>query len=85
MSNTPRHWEAEGEEYFKAGRRELSSPVTGLQDMAYWILGDTAVANLVECAEYVAVATASGEEGVFTHDSEHASFQIMTPGALVRL
>eukprot|EP00903_Cladosiphon_okamuranus_P010581 g10005.t1 len=73
------------EEQTTASRRRRLSAVTGLQDMAYWILGGPEVADLVECTEYVAFATTTGEHGLFAHDSEHASFQIMTPGALIRL
>lgn len=40
--------------------------------------------NAQECMEYVARAEAEGS-GVFAHHSEHASFQIRTPTATVRL
>lgn len=82
-SNASRYPEAMGEEQITASRK--LSTVTGLQDMAYWILGDPTVNSLVECAEYVAGATASGEDALFAHDSELASFQIMIPGAVIRL
>lgn len=38
---------------------------------------------MVECAEYV--AQAENEGGVFAHQSEHASFQILTPKGTIRL
>ena len=57
-----------------------------MQDMADWILGDPTATNMDECAEYVARATGAGSDvGLFAHDSEHASFQIMTPAGKVRL
>lgn len=37
-----------------------------------------------ECAEYVAHAELM-EGGLFEHQSEHSSFQIVTPAATVRL
>jgi len=37
-----------------------------------------------ECYEYVASAELA-EGGMFTHQSEHASFQIVTPKATIRL
>ena len=80
---TTRYWEAKKEEYAKSGRKLHS--VSGLQDMSEWVLGDPTATNADECAEYVAGAIADGEEGLLTHDSEHASFQIMTPGAVIRL
>eukprot|EP00903_Cladosiphon_okamuranus_P016399 g15121.t1 len=53
-----------------------------MQDMGEWILADPTATNMDECAQYVAVA---GETGLFDHASEHASFQIMTPTATIRL
>eukprot|EP00903_Cladosiphon_okamuranus_P005334 g5332.t1 len=53
-----------------------------MQDMGEWILADPTATNMEECAQYVAVA---GETGLFDHASEHASFQIMTPTATIRL
>ena len=52
--------------------------------------------NAAECAEYVAHAIADGsamagndggidESGLFAHQSEHASFKIVTPAATIRL
>lgn len=38
--------------------------------------------NMDECAEYVAKV---GEDGVLAHQSEHASFQTVTPKATLRL
>lgn len=53
--------------------------------MSEWILGDPTATNMEECTEYVAEATASGEIGLFSHHSEHTSFQILTPVGRVRL
>lgn len=39
---------------------------------------------MVECVEYVARAEAE-DGGLFAHQSEHASFQIVTPKATIRL
>jgi len=45
---------------------------------------DPTAANMEECMEYVVRAeTQAG--GVFAHQSEHASFQIVTPKAVLRL
>ena len=54
--------------------------------MSEWILGDPTATNMDECTEYVAEATAAGGElGLFSHDSEHTSVQILTPVGRVRL
>jgi len=37
-----------------------------------------------ECTQYVASAELT-EGGLFAHQSEHASFQIVTPKAIIRL
>lgn len=67
-----------------AGRMLVFS--TGMQDMGEWILDDPTVTNRMECAEYVAAATAgAGNVGLFAHDSEHTSLQIMTPLGKIRL
>lgn len=71
-------------------RKQLESSLTGrkldkanrMQDMADWILDDPTATNMDECAEYVATM---GESGLFAHDSEHVSFQILTPLGTVRL
>lgn len=39
---------------------------------------------MAECVEYVAQA-GTENDGVFAHQSEHASFQIVTPKATIRL
>lgn len=52
-----------------------------------WFLSlrqDPTVTNAQECVEYVE-RTEADDGGVFTHQSEHASFQIVTPTATVRL
>lgn len=74
------YWEKKKLEYAQAGRR-LGTP----QDMGEWILADPTVTNRVECTEYVSTAMSEGEEGLFDLQSEHASFQIVTPTATVRL
>lgn len=53
-----------------------------MKGMAEWILDDPTATNMIECAEYVATV---GESGLFSHDSEHASFQILTPLGTARL
>eukprot|EP00752_Nemacystus_decipiens_P008177 g7313.t1 len=78
-----KYWEAKQEAYVKAGRK--LSAASDLQNMSEWILGDPTATNMDECTEYVAGAIAGGEDGLFSHDSEHASFQIVTPGAVIRL
>ena len=50
--------------------------------MTEWILDDPTATNMAECTDYVAAA---GESGLFSHESEHASFQILTPLGAVRL
>ncbi|CAM9849933.1 unnamed protein product, partial [Ectocarpus fasciculatus] len=74
-----KYWERKRLENARHGRR-LSTTV----GMGEWILGDPTATNMDECVEYVARAQAE-EGGVFTHQSEHASFQIVTPKATVRL
>lgn len=54
------------------------------QSMGDWILGDPTATNMMECSEYVARATTK-DGGLFAHQSEHASFQISTPTATIRL
>lgn len=68
-------------ENVQAGGRRLGL-ASRMQDMADWILGDPTATSMVECIEYVATA---GESGLLAHDSEHASFQILTPLGTVRL
>lgn len=71
-------------EYADVGRQLWSSE--GMQDMSEWILGDPTATNMDECTEYVAKATAAdGGIGLFSHASEHTSFQILTPVGRVRL
>eukprot|EP00903_Cladosiphon_okamuranus_P005336 g5334.t1 len=53
-----------------------------MQNMGEWILADPTATNMNECAQYVAAA---GETGLFEHESEHASFQILTPTGTIRL
>ncbi|CAM9288994.1 unnamed protein product [Ectocarpus sp. 8 AP-2014] len=74
-----KYWERKKLENARAGRRLRTTP-----SMGEWILEDPTATNMDECAEYVARAEAE-EGGVFAHQSEHASFQIVTPKATVRL
>jgi len=53
-----------------------------MHDMGDWILADPTATNMAECVEYVAAA---GATGLFEHESEHTSFQIMTPTGTIRL
>eukprot|EP00752_Nemacystus_decipiens_P001257 g1255.t1 len=83
-----KYWEAKKIEFSQLGRRLGES-----QTMAEWILDDPTATNIAECAEYVADAMV--EEGLggggslglglFTHESEHASFKITTPSTTIRL
>ncbi|CAN0303542.1 unnamed protein product [Ectocarpus sp. 8 AP-2014] len=78
-----KYWERKKEEYARAGR--LLSSRTKMQQMSDWILGDPTATNMAECTEYVIKATEDGPTGLFKHDSEHVSFQIMTPKGKLRL
>ena len=91
MCKTDRYWERKQAEYAASGRR-LLTPSAHMEDMSEWILGDPTATNAAECAEYVAGATAAGgggggggDAGLFGLDSEHASFQILTPVGKIRL
>lgn len=75
------YWERKKLEYAQAGRRLPES-----QPLGEWILGDPTVTNMGECIEYVAREVAGGSSsGAFKHQSEHASFRIVTPKATIRL
>ncbi|CAM9891405.1 unnamed protein product [Ectocarpus fasciculatus] len=74
-----KYWERKKLEYATEDRRLRTQP-----SMGEWILGDPTATNMNECEEYVARAEAE-EGGVFAHQSEHASFQIVTPAATIRL
>ncbi|CAM9269926.1 unnamed protein product [Ectocarpus sp. 8 AP-2014] len=77
-----KYWERKKLEYAQAGGRRLRVQ----QSMGEWILGDPTATNMAECTEYVARHVAGGEDGdLFAHQSEHASFQIVTPAAIIRL
>eukprot|EP00903_Cladosiphon_okamuranus_P012826 g11986.t1 len=57
-----------------------------MEDMGEWMLDDPTATNMEEGTEYVAAAMADvGEVGLFAHDSEHASLQIVTPLGKIRL
>ena len=53
------------------------------ETMGDWILGDPTITNVEECIEYV--NDAMNEDTLFDHQSEHASFRIVTPTATIRL
>ncbi|CAM9207570.1 unnamed protein product [Ectocarpus sp. 13 AM-2016] len=74
-----KYWQRKKLENARAGRLLRTTP-----SMGEWILGDPTATNMNECMEYVARAEAE-EGGVFAHQSEHASFQIVTPKATIRL
>eukprot|EP00903_Cladosiphon_okamuranus_P018942 g17420.t1 len=79
-----KYWERKKAEYATISRR--LSGQNFMQDMAEWILGDPTATNMDECAEYVAGAMETGGDvGLFSHDSEHTSFQILTPVGRIRL
>ncbi|CAM9412482.1 unnamed protein product [Scytosiphon promiscuus] len=75
-----KYWERKKLEASLAHGRRLDDAVS----MAEWILTDPTMTNAQECVEYV-TRTESEEAGVFAHNSEHVSFQIVTPTATVRL
>lgn len=78
---TPQYWEKKQRENVHSGRR-----LTESYSMAEWILGDTTVTNVQECTEYVSRADFDGSGvGLSDHQSEHASFRIITPNATIRL
>ena len=52
--------------------------------MGEWILDNPTATNMVDCADYVA-RSAEETGGLFAHQSEHASFRIVTPGTTIRL
>ena len=79
-----RYWERKKLEGVRQSGRRLSL-WNSMQDMADWLLSDPTATNKMECAEYVARSTADDGNGLFAHQSEHASFQIMTPTAKMRV
>lgn len=74
-----KYWEAKQKELARHGRR-----VSEVQGMADWVLGDPTAKHKEQCAKYVADA-AGAEGGLLAHQSEHASFQIVTPAITLRL
>lgn len=72
------YWAAK-QESVQVGRK-LSERLS----MEDWILADPTVANPAECMEYV-TRSLEAEGGLFAHQSEHATFQIVTPAATIRL
>ena len=75
-----KYWERKKLEYAQATGRRLAT-----QSMGEWVLGDPTATNMAECMDYVEKATASGDAGLFEHQSEHTSFQIVMPTATIRL
>eukprot|EP00904_Undaria_pinnatifida_P007894 jgi/Undpi1/4234/HiC_scaffold_16.g07600.m1 len=73
------YWERKKLEYAQADRRLFEA-----ENMGDWILGDPTVTNMAECIEYVTGALMDGN-ALFDHQSEHASFRIITPAATIRL
>eukprot|EP00752_Nemacystus_decipiens_P016815 g15047.t1 len=74
-----KYWELKQLQNARVGRR-LSERLS----MGEWVLADPTATNMDECMEYVARANLQ-DGGLFAHQSEHASFQIVTPAATVRL
>ncbi|CAM9817823.1 unnamed protein product [Ectocarpus sp. 6 AP-2014] len=77
------YWERKKAEYATSGRR--LNNLSQMQEMSDWILGDPTATNMAECTEYVLGATVDGQAGLLEHDSEHTSFQILTPKGSIRL
>ncbi|CAN0178112.1 unnamed protein product [Ectocarpus sp. 6 AP-2014] len=75
-----KYWERKKLQNAGGGRR--LDLVGFMQDMGEWILSDPTATNMAECTEYVATADTIS---LFEHESEHASFQIMTPIGTIRL
>ena len=78
------YWERKKLELGGQAGRRLNS-INTMEDMSKWIMSDPTATNMAECAEYVAHATAFGEIGLFDHQSEHSSFQIISPTLNIRL
>lgn len=74
------YWEKKKEESAMSGRRLTAETMP----MDEWILADPTATDLAECTEYVARTTRK-EGGLFEYQSEHASFQIVTPEVTIRL
>ena len=74
-----KYWERKKRESEQTQRRLVDTV-----DMAEWILADPTVTNIKDCTEYVA-RTMTKQDGLFDHQSEHASFQIFTPAATIRV
>ena len=79
-----KYWEKKKLERISHSGRRLSLKNT-MHDMSDWVLSDPTATNKLECEEYVARSTAGSGVGLFAHQSEHVSFQIMTPTAKIRL
>ena len=79
-----KYWERKKLERFGQSGRRLGLG-NAMQDMSDWILADPTATNKVECAEYVDRSTTGDGVSLFAKQSEHVSFQIMTPTATIRL
>ena len=75
-----KYWEEKKLEYAQQGRR-LQEVHLGMDE---WILGDPTATNMEECKAYVAQASMK-DGGLFDHQSEHGSFQIVAPKTAIRL
>ena len=62
----------------QAGRRLSDIPT-----MDRWIAGDPSATNPNECEEYVSMA--AEHDSLFTHQSDHVSFQLISPSLTLRL
>ena len=78
------YWERKKLEYLSLPDRKLNL-LSGMQDMSDWVVADPTATNAAECSEYVARVSAASDVSMFDHQSEHASFQIVTPAATIRL
>lgn len=76
------------EKYYERKKLERAQGGRRLQahqlSMDEWILGDPTATDMEECKTYVAEAMVT-DGGLFDHQSEHGSFQIMTPKATIRV
>lgn len=74
------YWEKKEAESAISGRRLTAEAM----NMDEWILADPTATDLAECAEYVD-RTTKKKGGLFEYQSEHASFQIVTPEVTIRV
>lgn len=78
-----KYWERKRITHTQAGLRRLGDS----QNMGEWILGDPTATDMAECTVKISEAMEAGEGdgGLYDHQSEHASFRIVTPTATIRL